>query len=102
MNDLKKMILAGIGGASMTYDKAEEMVGKLASRGQITVEQGKKLSEELIRKGKGKMKDDAIDKEEIQAILLQMNVAQRNDIDDLEVKIATLNAQIDELIEKNK
>lgn len=96
------MILAGIGGASLTYDKAEEMVEKLAFKGQITVDQGKKLSEELIRKGKGKMKNDTIDKDEIQAILLQMNVAQRKDIEDLEGKIATLNAQIDELIENNK
>lgn len=102
MNDLKKMILAGIGGASLSYDKAEEMVEKLASKGQITVDQGKKLSEELIRKGKGKLKDDAIDKDEIQAILLQMNVAQRKDIEELEAKIAVLNVQIDELIENNK
>ncbi|MFL2106423.1 phasin family protein [Desemzia sp. FAM 23991] len=102
MNDLKKMILAGIGGASMSYDKAEEMVEELATRGQITVDQGKKLSEELIRKGKGKMKDDTLDKDEIQAILLQMNVAQRKDIEDLELKITALNAQMDELIENNK
>ncbi|MER2181411.1 MAG: hypothetical protein ABS899_05060 [Desemzia incerta] len=100
MNDLKKLILASIGGVSMTYDKVEEMVEKLASRGQITLEQGKKLSEELMRKGK--QKDDSIDKDEVQAILLQMNVAQRKDIEELELKIAALNAQIDEMVENNE
>lgn len=101
MNELKKLILASIGGASMTYDKAEETINKLSTRGQITVEEGKKLSEELLRKGKGKMQDDSINKEELQAMLLQMNVAQRKDIEDLEIKVAELNRQIDELVAKN-
>lgn len=101
MNELKKLILASIGGASMSYDKVEETINKLSTRGQITVDEGKKLSEELIRKGKGKFKDDSIDKDELQALLLQMNVAQRKDIDDLEKRIADLNSQIDELVAKN-
>lgn len=101
MNELKKLILASIGGASMSYDKVEETINKLSTRGQITVDEGKKLSEELIRKGKGKIKDDSIDKDELQALLLQMNVAQRKDIDDLEKRIADLNSQIDELVAKN-
>lgn len=101
MNELKKLILASIGGASMTYDKAEETINKLSTRGQITVEEGKKLSEELIRRGKGKTQEDSINKDELQEMLLQMNVAQRKDIEDLELKVAELNRQIDELVAKN-
>lgn len=102
MNELKKLVLASIGGASMSYDKLEETINNLAIRGQITVDEGKKLSEELIRKGTGKSKDEQIDQEELQSMLLQMNVAQRKDIEDLEKKIAELNNQIDELVSKNK
>ena len=45
--DLKKLILAGIGAAAVTAEKSKEMIDQLVEKGELTVEQGKVLNEEL-------------------------------------------------------
>lgn len=49
MNDLKKVLLAGIGLTAMTVDKADSFVKKLVEKGRLTVEEGKELEQELKR-----------------------------------------------------
>lgn len=44
---LKKVLLAGIGAAAISGEKAQEVLGKLVEKGELTVEQGKALNEEL-------------------------------------------------------
>lgn len=50
MDELKKVLLAGIGLTSMTYDKATEFVKELIAKGRLTVDEGKQLQSELKRK----------------------------------------------------
>ena len=45
--DLKKVLLAGIGAVAVTAEKSKEVVEKLVKKGDLTVEQGKVLNEEL-------------------------------------------------------
>ena len=52
MDELKKVLLAGIGLTSMTYDKASEFVKELIAKGRLTVDEGKQLQLELKRKAK--------------------------------------------------
>jgi len=47
--DLKKVMLAGIGAVATTAEKAKEVVDDLVKKGEITFEQGKVLNEELKR-----------------------------------------------------
>ena len=49
-NDLKKVFLAGIGAIAMTAEKSEALVKELVKKGELTVEQGKALNEELKHK----------------------------------------------------
>ena len=44
---LKKIFLAGVGAAAMTADAAKDLVDQLVKKGELTVEQGKVLNEEL-------------------------------------------------------
>ena len=46
-NTLKNILLAGIGSMAYTYEKASSMVETLVQKGEITVNQGKQLNEEL-------------------------------------------------------
>jgi len=48
--ELKKIVLAGIGAIALTAEKAQELVEMLVKKGELTVEQGKILNEELKRK----------------------------------------------------
>lgn len=49
-NDLKNILLAGVGAVAFTAEKSAELVKELVKKGELTVEQGKALSEELKRK----------------------------------------------------
>ena len=46
---LKKLLLASVGAVALTAEKADELVGTLVEKGEITVEQGKELNKELKR-----------------------------------------------------
>ena len=61
---MKKIILAGIGAAATTADKSKEILDDLVKRGELTVEQGKVLNEELkhnVKKAGKKEETDAAD-----------------------------------------
>ena len=44
---LRKIFLAGVGALAATAEKGQELVNNLVARGELTVEQGKKLNSEL-------------------------------------------------------
>ena len=44
---MKKILLAGIGAAATTAEKSKEILDDLVKKGELTVEQGKVLNEEL-------------------------------------------------------
>ncbi len=46
----KKLILAGVGAAAFTAEKASDVVDTLVKKGELTVEQGKALNTELKHK----------------------------------------------------
>lgn len=43
----KKVLLAGVGAAALTVEKSSEIVDTLVKKGELTVEQGKALNQEL-------------------------------------------------------
>ena len=46
-DDMKKLFLLGIGAAAVTAEKARDMVDHLVEKGELSIEQGKVLNEEL-------------------------------------------------------
>lgn len=57
MNELKKVLLAGIGLTSMTLEKADTFVKDLVQKGRLTVDEGKELQTELKRKSRDQAED---------------------------------------------
>ena len=51
------ILLAGIGAMAATADSAKDIVEDLVKKGELTVEQGKVVNEELKHKTKEKLKD---------------------------------------------
>ncbi len=45
--EMKKIVLAGIGAVASTAECSQQLVEKLVKKGELTVEQGKVLNEEL-------------------------------------------------------
>lgn len=54
---LKKVFLAGIGAVATTVETATDLVDTFVEKGELTVEQGKVLNEELKHNLETKMKD---------------------------------------------
>ena len=44
---IRKFVLAGVGAAATTAEKSQEIFDDLIEKGELTVEQGKALNEEL-------------------------------------------------------
>ncbi len=47
---LKDIFLAGVGALALTGEKTQEVVDKLIAKGELTVEQGKEINQELAHK----------------------------------------------------
>ena len=60
-DSMKKILLAGIGAAATTAEKSKEILDDLVKKGELTVEQGKVLNEELKHNVKQTFKKDEQD-----------------------------------------
>ncbi len=78
-DDLKKIILAGIGAAALTSEKAKQMIDEFVKKGELTVEQGKVLNEELKHNISRKIKE---------SVTVSVTVPQS--IDDIEKAVGNL------------
>lgn len=92
--EFKKIWLAGIGAMAITAEKAEEMVEKLIKKGEITIEQGKALNEELKHKAREKVKDKvAGSKLAVEAIIDNLEDLSAEDIAALKARLAEVEAR---------
>lgn len=81
-DDLKKIVLLGIGAAASAAEKcgdAKEIIEDLVKKGELTVEQGKVLNEELKHTVKEKLNEvaDAKKEEHLQDQLTKMSKEER-------------------------
>lgn len=53
--DLRRIFLAGVGAVAETAERGKDMVDELVKKGELTLEQGKVLNEELKRNVKSKV-----------------------------------------------
>lgn len=106
INEMKKVMLAGIGIAADTYEKAEKIVDDMVQKGKITLDEGKELSEELKRDFKGKAKtatevvnnriDDLkpVTKDDLMSLLEEYDKVKKQEIDILRNRIDVLEEKI--------
>ena len=45
--NVKKLLLAGIGAVAVTAEKSKDLLDEMVEKGELTIEQGKELNEEL-------------------------------------------------------
>ncbi|MDD3402136.1 MAG: hypothetical protein PHQ72_02105 [Hespellia sp.] len=79
---LKKIILAGIGAAATTAEKSKDILDDMVKKGELTVEQGKVLNQELRHNIKKTVKENvnvsvkASTPEELEELLSNMTPEQ--------------------------
>lgn len=103
-DEFKKILLAGVGAAAVTAEKAEQVVNYCVEKGELTVEQGKVVNEELKHSVKEKVDatkekfkkktnfddvlkavDDLTD-EQIAALKEKLEKAKAEDVEDADVE----------------
>jgi len=92
MEDIfKRIMLLGIGAMAMTYEKANSLVNELVQKGQITVDQGNQINEELKRVMNNNQSN--IDSS-IKSYIDSLNLATKSDLDILIRRIDELEKKI--------
>ncbi len=90
-DDLKDVLLAGIGALAVTAEKAQQIVEKLIKKGELTVEQGKVLNEELKHKAKEKMKDSISNsKLAVESVIDHLDKLSADEIAAIKAKLADM------------
>lgn len=102
VDDIKNIVLAGIGSAAYTYEKATKLVDTMVEKGKLTIDEGKDLSQELKKTFKDKTKATAnkvqstadkvkpLTKEDMKELLSEMNFATKDEIAELKQRISIL------------
>ena len=88
---IKKAILTGVGLASMTKDKVEELAKELTEKGEITEKEGRELVDDLLKKSEQAKKDlETKIENAVEKVLGKMNIAGKEDIDRIEKRLSRL------------
>jgi polyhydroxyalkanoate synthesis regulator phasin len=83
---LKKLLLAGVGAVALTADKSQEILDELVKKGELTVEQGKTLNQEL--KHRSEEKAEKVKAERKQKTMDELLASlSKEDLDQLKEKI---------------
>ncbi|MBI6875737.1 phasin family protein [Clostridium aciditolerans] len=95
MNELKNLLLAGLGSAAYTYEKASKLIDDMVQKGKLTMDEGKELSEELKRNIKNKVEDvKPLTKDDLVSTLNQMNFATKDDLQNIKQRLDMLEEKV--------
>jgi polyhydroxyalkanoate synthesis regulator phasin len=90
-DDFKEVLLAGIGAMAVTAEKTQQIVEKLIKKGELTVEQGKVLNEELRHKAKEKVKETiSKSKLAVESVIDNLDKMSEEEIAALKAKLADM------------
>ncbi len=96
-NEFRNIILAGIGSAAYSYEKAHRIVDDMVSKGKLTIDEGKDLSEELKRtlddKSTEKSSEKPFTKDDLVSLFKEMNFATKDDLAIINNRLTALEDQ---------
>ena len=95
---IRKTILAGLGAATLTKEKADKLVDELIKRGEITAEERPKLVRDLLaRAEESKRELEGKVNEAVESAIESLGIPSKADIDALSGKIEQLTVKVDKM-----
>ncbi|MEN8188676.1 MAG: hypothetical protein ABFS19_02425 [Thermodesulfobacteriota bacterium] len=92
---IKKAMFMGLGAASLTKEKVEEVAREFVDKGKLSQQEGEKLVDELMKKS-DQAKDDLKEQvsQKVEEVLAGMNLAKKEDVTALRQEIEDLRQEI--------
>ncbi len=88
---VKKTLLTGVGLASLTREKVEDVAKAFVEKGKMTEQEGRELVDELLIRSDESREDLKKQIEErVQAVMQKMNLAKQSEVDALKTELAEL------------
>jgi polyhydroxyalkanoate synthesis regulator phasin len=100
MNPIKNLFLAAVGGTHLTYEKADEVLKTLIDKGQISVAEGKSLSEDIQRVAKGHA-DGGTPADPLEETLSERILALQTQVEKLTQEVQSLKENNTETVDNN-
>ncbi len=95
---IKKTALAGVGAASFTAEKVEELAKELVEKGKMTEIEGRKFVDEMQdRAEESKKSIKKYAENTVEQAVAKMKLAQSSDIRELRQEISLLRAELEEI-----
>ncbi len=95
----------GLGAMALGREEIEAMIKRLQEKGEVAEQDGRKLLQEWLRRGRKPVTEyeERFEKmldQRIEAVLAMMNIPSKSDIEELGKKIAALSRKVSELDKK--
>ena len=94
---IKKAMLTGVGLASISLDKIEDVAKELMEQGNLSEQEGRKLVQEMMgiaEKSKQQMEDQV--NLYVEKAMKKMGVVRKSDLDELREKIQLLQEKLEQ------
>lgn len=93
----RKAMFLGLGVASATKDKAEQLIQELVQKGEVSQSEAREFVNQMVEKGKEEQEEfRAMFKVEADKWLAEMPVVSRKDYEELLGRLATIEARLRE------
>ena len=89
MDNLRKLLLSTVGAAEISMEKLDAAVQELIEKGKLSVQEGKELREELIRKRKSES-DELLTKSMLEDIMDSFNFVHQRELNTLRERVEVL------------
>jgi len=91
---IQKGIYIGLGLAMMSKEQVEKIIEELVEKGEVPVNESKNLVSDIINKGERQQQVfEAKLREKIKEVLVELNIASKDDLAQLEERIINLTNQ---------
>lgn len=99
----KEFLYAGIGLATLTKEKVEEIVTELVKKGELSKDESKDAINNLlsrVQEEKEKMRQKI--QEQVENIISSMNLVKRSEFEDLKLRLEEMEEKLNKILEQKE
>lgn len=100
---LKELFYASIGLATLTKEKAEEVISELIKRGELSKEDGKDALNSLLNRmqeEREKLREKI--QEQVENVISSMNIVRKSDLDGIKKRLENLEEKINKISDEKE